>query len=433
MMTYYNLSIPFQSLIQLGLFLEFCFGSYIMWTLSDRKKTFTKVMVVVGMIISGALLIIYTAEARADLRKLEIPPISDWLCGKPVIFTVIIFAGILALFIHYFFQEREYRKNTITRASIQEGVDKISSGICFFSKDGRIILSNERMHNLCFEIVGRDLQNGDLFWKILSGGETLPQAKRLEYGDHPSFRMDNGVIWTFGREMIDGIYQLTAADTTQIHMITDELKRKNKELSALNHRLRKYGENVDELTRSKERLETKSHIHRELGQALLSTRRFLLDEDNSQSPPLDLWEQNVAMLRKEANLKADELPMDMLTRIAAATGINIDIKGDEIKDAEVQRLFAQAAAEALTNAIGHAQASTLFIEQSEREYVYYVRFTNDGNQPMKEIVEGGGLTSLRKKIENEAGTMEITSMPKFMLEVTLPKERRDRYDTSFTC
>ena len=66
----------------------------------------------------------------------------------------------------------------------------------------------------------------------------------------------------------------------------------------MNLRLRKYGENVDELARAKERLETKVRIHGELGQALLAARRYLVDE-SAQEPPLDIWRRNIAMLRKE--------------------------------------------------------------------------------------------------------------------------------------
>mgnify|MGYP006955468354 CR=1 FL=1 len=114
-------------------------------------------------------------------------------------------------------------------------------------------------------------------------------------------------------ENLNGIHQLSAADTTQIQEVTDKLKEKNIELATLNLRLRKYGENVDELTRSKERLETKTRIHSELGQALLSTRRFLLEDASEQIPPLELWQRNIAMLRKEAQIKKDEIVLDSLS------------------------------------------------------------------------------------------------------------------------
>jgi hypothetical protein len=225
--------------------------------------------------------------------------------------------------------------------------------------------------------------------------------------------------------VINGIHQLSAADTTQIQAMTDELKEKNIALAAMNFRLRKHGENVDELTRSKERLETKARIHSELGQALLSTRRYLLEESDGQHAPLEIWQRNIAMLRKEAVLKEEEQPLEMLSRIAVSTGISIQINGQLPHSQEVQKLFVQAAAETLTNAISHAQAKTLYIILEETEHLYTVCFQNDGNQPQAPITEGGGLSSLRRKIEQEGGEMTIQATPVFRLIITLPKERGD--------
>ena len=148
-----------------------------------------------------------------------------------------------------------------------------------------MILSNSRMNELSHAVVGRDLQNAELFWQILSGGEVRPEVKRLSFGNYPNFRLKDGTVWTFSREKLDGFIQLTAADTTLQQSLTDELREKNLDLAAMNLRLRKYGENVDELARSKERLETKVRIHGELGQALLAARRYLVDPD-AQEPPL---------------------------------------------------------------------------------------------------------------------------------------------------
>jgi len=81
-----------------------------------------------------------------------------------------------------------------------------------------------------------------------------------------------------------------------------------------------------------------------------------------------------------------------------------------------------AATEALTNAVRHAQATTLFVEFTESDEFYFARYTNDGNVPDKEINEGGGLGSLRNKIERCGGEMHIQSVPKYVLDISLPKE-----------
>ena len=425
MVTYFDLSIPLRSLLLLGFLLELCIGGCLFPMAYRRKKLLPKVLILLGMLISATLMIIYTAEARANLRDLRVPAISQWLCGQPLLLPLFLFAVILVCFVCLILRQLQFHRNTITRSSIKEGIDKISSGLCFYQDGGRVILVNRRMNSLCFAIVGKDLQNAELFWRVLSGGEVLPNVERLSFGNHPSFRLPDGRVWTFTYENLDGIHQLSAADTTQIQSVTDELKTKNIELAALNLRLRKHGENVDELTRAKERLETKTRIHSELGQALLSTRRFLLDESGTQAAPLEVWQRNIAMLRKEAQLKEKEQPLEMLSRIAESTGIAIRLVGDLPPSEQVQELFVRAAAEALTNAISHAQAKTLYIELVQDGYTYTARFSNDGTKPDGEITEGGGLGSLRKKIEREGGTMQVTGTPEFILAVTLPKESGD--------
>ena len=112
----------------------------------------------------------------------------------------------------------------------------------------------------------------------------------------------------------------------------------------------------------------------------------------------------------------------MLQRISASSGINTQITGELPQPESVQRLFVEAAAEALTNAISHARAKTLFISLTETELSYSASFRNDGTRPDGEITEGGGLSSLRKKLEREGGSMEIKSRPDFELLVTLPKK-----------
>lgn len=421
-MIYLDLTIPLRCILILGLFLEFCFGAYLLNLLRIRKETRSVAATLFTVTLSGILMIIYTAQSRANLRSLQVPPVSDWLCGKSIWLPIGAILAILVLQLGIFGEELKFRKNTITRSSIQEGIDKISSGLCFFQRGGRVILANRRINMLCFQIAGSDLQNAQSFWDQLCKGDPAPGVERLEAGNQPVFRLGDGSVWTFSCEEVAGIFQLSAADTTQIYTVTEELKQKNIELEALNLRLRKYGENVDELTRSKERLETKSRIHSELGQALLASRRYLLGGSNAETIPLEQWRSSVAMLRKEAEQRATEKPLEMLQRIAASTGISTEITGMLPVSESVQKLFVEAAAEALTNAISHARAKTLYIALEETAETFCATFRNDGIPPAGEITEGGGLGSLRKKLEREGGTMTITGFPDFVLSVRLPKK-----------
>ena len=425
MIMYYDLPIPFRSLIILGLFLNLCMGGCLVALTFRKKKRLTKTLIGLGMVLSGTMMIIYTAEARANLRNLEVPAVSDWLCSRSVILPLGVFLLIFFNLVWTIREEYRFRKSVITRSSIKEGVDKLNTGLCFYHKGGRTILVNRCMNELCFAILGRDLQNGETFWESLTDGKVSDDVQRLSSGSRPDFRLADGSVWTFACDQLDSIFQITAANITQIQAVTEELKEENRKLAALNHRLKKHGENVDELTRSRERLEIKARIHSELGQALLSTRGLLLDESQEMEPPLDMWQRNIAMLRKEAELQEYENPLEMLERISGSTGIQVERSGDLPENEQIQKLFVQAAAEALTNAVRHAHAKKLYINLTENQQEAVFCFRNDGDAPDREIVEGGGLTSLRHKIEGEGGTMNVTAVPVFTLTVTIPKGKGD--------
>ena len=80
----------------------------------------------------------------------------------------------------------------------------------------------------------------------------------------------------------------------------------------------------------------------------------------------------------------------------------------------------EAAPETLINAVRHAGADVLRIELKEEESELIVRFSNNGTQPTA-IIEGGGLGTLRSKVERKGGTMSIETEPEFALKLRLPK------------
>ena len=423
MIAYSQIPMPLRCLVILWLFFLVCMGGYLLLSIFHRKKLLPNLLLPLSVLFCAVPMVIYTAEARAKLRQLQIPPISHRLCEQPVILPVILILLVTAYYAYLLWQEHCYRNLTITRSSIREGVDQITSGLCFYTEEGRLILSNSRMNDLCHRIVGRDLQNGDLFWQILSGGEVKADVERLSFGSCPNFRLKDGSVWTFSQEKLDGFFQLTAADTTLQQSLADELRDKNLDLAVMNLRLRKYGENVDEFARTKERLETKVRIHSELGQALVAARRYLMNS-GTQKPPLDIWHRNIAMLRKEMEAKKLEDPLQILEKAAKAAGVTPVIRGNLPTESECRQLFLIAASEALTNAVFHGDAKTLYIDLREADSRWTMRFTNDGTKPLRPVTEGGGLSSLRRKAESMGAVMKVESTPDFALTITVRRSDR---------
>lgn len=56
-----------------------------------------------------------------------------------------------------------------------------------------------------------------------------------------------------------------------------------------------------------------------------------------------------------------------------------------------------------------------------------IHITNDGKVPDDEITEGGGLSALRRRIENAGGIMRIKSRPNFALSALLPYGEENKW------
>ena len=75
----------------------------------------------------------------------------------------------------------------------------------------------------------------------------------------------------------------------------------------------------------------------------------------------------------------------------------------------------------MTNAVRYAEATALYTTFSETAEKASVIVTNNGKSPEREIVEGGGLSTLRHRVERAGGVMSVQSFPNFQLTVILPK------------
>lgn len=80
------------------------------------------------------------------------------------------------------------------------------------------------------------------------------------------------------------------------------------------------------------------------------------------------------------------------------------------------------------NVVKHAGGDRLFVNITDTDTEHILEITNNGNKPKCEIVEGGGLKSLRKKIINENGKMEVISRPEYKLIITIPKKEDELHD-----
>lgn len=105
-----------------------------------------------------------------------------------------------------------------------------------------------------------------------------------------------------------------------------------------------------------------------------------------------------------------------------ALGIRLEINGEVPCKKSLREVAFVAVKECLTNTYAHARGNLMSFEISEGENEYKIVCMNNGAIPTKPIIEGGGLSSLRKMTESAGGRMNIDISPRFILTIVLPKE-----------
>lgn len=392
-----------------------------------KKRVWDKIVL---LVVAFTTLVLLT-QTHTALIFGELPAYK-WVLHLPIAAVGICLVAFTAIPCLTLVREYRLLKNSITQFSIKESTDQLPMGMCFSHTNGVILLANSCMNALCHQIVGRDLQNAENFWETIVGNKPLYDAERLFVKGEHLLRFPDGTVRSFHRDTItiEGmpIVQITATDITELYHLTEKLQVQNEVLDEMNTRLCRYGENVDELVRKQEWLDTKVRIHGEFGKALLATRRFLAKPDAAKAdagPLLNQWSKNIAILRQSTDPGDEERTLEELFEAAESVGIRITLDGQFPDNRKEKCLLVATAAEVLTNAVKHANATEIFIHMEETEQEYLARFTNDGKKPSGPVTEGGGLGNLRRQIERIGGTMQIAAMPEFTLIVKLPKKGGD--------
>ena len=426
MMNYDTISVLFRIMLMLGLFLILCGSIYMLSPVFRRKSISLIIPTLCTLVLSAGMMLLYTADVRSEKKELAPAAVSRWFCELHVVYIIILMAVMAVFLIFLVLHEIQLSKTTLSRSAVKESIDHLPTGLCFYAENGRILLVNHRMNQLCHVILGRDLQNAALVWDDLCGGSIQPDIMRLSTDSQPRFRLPDGTVWSFSRTRLSDMLQITATDITQLHDLAQELEQKNITLEELYQRLKDYETDVEVLTRTRERLETKIGIHSELGQTLLATRSYLLDSSENKTIPVEAWKHSIALLRQNIVENAEQFTLQTLIQTATAFGISVEVTGQMPEQKAVEKLFLEAAAEALTNAVRHADAKALHIRLTETDTDYQICFRNDGKIPENAITEGGGLGSLRRKVETAGGIMQIDCQPEYSLTISIPKGGTER-------
>jgi signal transduction histidine kinase len=218
--------------------------------------------------------------------------------------------------------------------------------------------------------------------------------------------------------------QFVAMDVSMLHEKRKELEQETIHLQKVQDELFKLSSNIIAITREEEILNTKMRVHDEMGRCLVEARKYLR-EDTEGSIPTEVvrsWQRAVSML-KYNNDTPDEDILSQIRKACTSLRVHFVQTGNLPDQEKAAYLLTCAIRECVTNAVRHAEASELYASFTETETTATVTVTNNGKPPEGEISEGGGLSTLRRRVEREGGSMVVQADPQFSLTVTVPKQK----------
>ena len=333
---------------------------------------------------------------------------------------------ILVSFIHLYVafpRERKRAAATLSARSIVEATDDLPMGVCFSDARGRVTLCNNTMRGLLNQLTGGYPQ---VLEELTAAIQNPPEAMKtsqdgcLRFPDGRVYRFTSTVLTVAGEP---GWHQFMAQNVTEQVEINRQLALQNEKLKKTNGKLQKMYDRIADDIREKESLEFKIYIHDTMGRSLL-TIQDIMNSGEETAQKLRSLEEAVAVLSDSPPKGGDTL-YDVV-HSSKELGVRLVVTGDLPQGSPAETLCVQAARECVTNCVRHAKGTEVRVDIRNCGTGYTVTVTNNGAKPTGPIVEGSGLSSLRRSVESSGGEMRLLWEPAFALVLNLPgKEQED--------
>ena len=309
---------------------------------------------------------------------------------------------------------------------IKESFDNLPMALCFFDRRGIACLVNRRMLWVSAQLLGSGVQTLSELERVL---ESPPDTVALLSTQPPTYRFPDGSILRFTQEVIQdeaGIRytQVTASDVTKLVRQQYALEEENRRLEHANERLRQLMEQMPEIVREEEILAMKMRVHDDIGHSILSAHRALLQETDLRTirENAAVWEKSISLLHRANEMPQPDDALEYAISRGKALGVQVILEGALPTDSANRKLLAEAVSECVTNCVRHAGGTELYACLRCDGSTLNVTITNNGAVPEKTIREGGGLSTLRRRISAAGGRMTVYSHPRFALVVILPSK-----------
>lgn len=331
-----------------------------------------------------------------------------------------------------------HRGETLSRDAIREGFDNLPMGVAFFDQTGFPRMINRRMHILGMYMAGKEIQSRqELVEALAAPGQKIQVISR----EPAVYAFPDGSVWKYSQRTVttesrEVFTQFLAVDVTALSVSRQKLEQENEQLRETGRLIRELSSNVVSITREEEVLAMKVKVHDELGYNVLAAHRALTQEKlpEDMEELIRHWEKTLLLMNAEQDVEREETTgreqksfsaeawTNVLKERAAMLGLTIRWEGSFPEEERAAELVRAAVLECMTNSVRHGRATRLEVCLRQEPGWYQVMVCNNGSLPEKPITEGGGLSGLRTRIQQEGGTMEVREKPAFLLIIRIPKE-----------
>ncbi len=375
-----------------------------------KHNFFLAFVIILVLINSIVILEINNVWGSIDLLS----PLSTYLVSFPFyIHLAILLLGLIAAFVE-FSLIYHHSKSHYFELSSKQAIENLNTGLLFANTNGTLLLANRTIYDLCLTLLGKDLQNADEFWGEITNENFLKEHNNIPAAKIPTFILPNGSVWQLSKSIIniqnEQFYQIKAEDITVLHKLSQEIVQANSALQAQQNNLKNTIDNIENITLEEERLASKICIHSDFGSAVLEGKLYL-ENSNIASSLDDIcanWLSVTNKMRNNDLYGKSQITLGSLKNTASALGCNLIVMGELPDDENKKDIIILAVRENLINAIRHGNKQRLDVTFTNSNELFTADIYNaNGGGPL-EIKEGGGISDLRKKIENIGGKLTIT-------------------------
>lgn len=327
-------------------------------------------------------------------------------------------------------RSRARQADRLSLASIQEAVDTLDDGLLFAEADGRILLSNRTMAQLCTSLCHQPLENANTFWHILEESASTDFVTKISSEGSFLFRFTGGNTWTLHRETFPledrAFTQIVALNVTESDAVQRQITARRLELSRTAEQLAQVEATIARLQEAEALVNQGRETFDSITGKMAALSRFFSEHYAIPAGTFDykrLSELTAGLLRDMAHAAplTPQQQLDLTVSALALLGVDIACEGALPEDPAAAAAVAHLIREASVNAVLHGGASSVTAVLTREDGALCCRVENNGAvQEDAPLTPGEGITSIRRLLFPLNGTLEITRVPVFALQIRIP-------------